>query len=115
MTFELGMRAGYAPMRIVARMDEPIGYLGDLIHLDGQIAYGVYHDLDEGTRRTIEPIDKTEFPVDFRNVTPLSTWWVDYDPWLHGEVDARLMSRQWSGSKGPPNRRSAPFRLRPPS
>jgi CRISPR type IV-associated protein Csf3 len=93
-TFELRTPAGYVPMRIIARMDEPIGYLGDLLHLDGPIAYGVYHDLDEHTRRTIEPIEITEFPVDFRSITPLSTWWVSYDPEQHGAVDARLLSRQ---------------------
>lgn len=101
MTFELRMHPGYVPMRIVARMDEPIAYLGDLLHLDGPIAYGVYHDLDEQTRRTIEPIEKGEWPVDFRTITPLSTWWVDYDPAQHGEVDARLLSRQANGRKTP--------------
>lgn len=101
MTYELGMRPGSMPMRVIARMDEPIGYLGDLLHLDGPIAYGVYHDLDEKTRRTIEPIEITDFPVDFRERIPLSTWWVDYDPALHGQCDERLLSRRRTGREHP--------------
>lgn len=91
MTYELDTPRGFAPMRVIARMDEPIGYLGDLLHLDGPIAYAVYHDLDEPTRRTIEPVEVAEFPTDFRSRTPLSTWWVDYEAALHGDVDARLL------------------------
>lgn len=79
-------------------MDEPIGYLGDLLHLDGPLAYAAYHDLDERTRRTIPPIETTEFPVDL--TLPLSRWWCDYDPGQHGDVDVRLLKRRATGAKG---------------
>lgn len=100
MTYEVRTRPGHAPMQIVARMDEPIVYLGDLLHIDGPIAYAVFHDLDEQTRRTIEPIECTDFPVDFRERTPLSTWWMDHDPAIHGEVDERLLARARKGGRG---------------
>jgi hypothetical protein len=91
---------GHQPLRIVATMDEPIGYLGDLLHLDGPLAYGAYHALDLQTRKTIPPIEVTDFPVDL--TLPLSTWWVDYDPALHGEIDPRLLKRRRRGKDGPP-------------
>lgn len=91
---------GHQPLRIVATMSEPIGYLGDLLHLDGPIAYAAYHALDPQTRKTIPPIEGTDFPVDIG--LPLSTWWVDYDPDLHGDVDARLLKRRRRGADGPP-------------
>jgi len=94
----LEYRTGYVPMRIVARMDEPIGYLDDLLHIDAAISYGVYHDLDIATRRTIPPIQTTDWPVDL--TLPLSSWWVDYDAELHGEVDPRLMKRRRTGKNG---------------
>lgn len=91
---------GHQPLRIVATMDEPIGYLGDLLHLDAPVSYGAYHALDIQTRRTIPPIDSTDFPIDIG--LPLSTWWVDYDPALHGDVDPRLLKRRRRGKDGPP-------------
>ncbi len=72
MTLEIHTRPGHAPMRIVARMVEPVGYLGDLMHIDGMISYGAYHDLDDRTRRTIEPIEVTEWPIDIG--LPLAVW-----------------------------------------
>lgn len=86
-------------MRVVAVMDEPIGYLGDLLHLDGPLAYAAYHDLDIDTRKTIPPIEQTDFPVDIE--LPLSTWWVDYDPDQHGTIDTRLLKRRQRGAGRP--------------
>lgn len=91
MSYQVQRYAGHVPLRIVARMDEPIGYLGDLLHLDGPIAYATYHDLDLRTRKTIEPIETAEFPIDLK--LPLSTWWMPHNPALHGDVDARLLKR----------------------
>lgn len=99
---ELHLGSCYAPMRVVARMGEPIAYLGDLLHLDGLLAYGAYHDLDERTRRTIPPIDATDWPVDVAQ--PLSVWSVPADPAL----DERLLKsrngikRSVRGSEGIP-------------
>lgn len=95
MTWERHGASNYVPMRIVARMDEPIGYLGDLLHIDGPIAYATFHDLDMVTRKTIEPIDVTPWPIDL--TLPLSTWRCD-----PGEgVDERLLKRWRTGSRGP--------------
>lgn len=91
---------GHVPLRVVAQMDEPIGYLGDLLHLDAPLSYGAYHALDLQTRKTIEPIETAEWPTDL--TLPLSTWWVDYDPQIHGEVDPRLLKRRRRGKGGPP-------------
>lgn len=91
MTLALQRYRGHVPVRVVARMDEPIAYLGDLLHLDAPLAYASYHDLDERTRRTIPPIESTDFPVDLE--LPLSTWWLPYDEQRHGPIDPRLMKR----------------------
>lgn len=91
---------GHAPLRISARMDEPIGYLDDLLHIDAQLAYGAYSDLDEQTRRAIPPTQVAEWPVDV--ALPLSTWWCDYVPREHGEVDPRLLQRYPSASDDHP-------------
>lgn len=101
MTWErLGPR-DYVPMRIVARMDEPIAYLGDLLHIDGPIAYGAFHDLDERTRRTIAPVGSAEYedwPIDL--TLPLSTWWCEAAP----DANPRLLKRSRRGKDGPPPR-----------
>lgn len=72
MTLELHHDAGYVPMRVLARMDEPVAYLGDLLHLDGPLHYAALHALDLRTRKEVEPIDVAEWPQDFG--LPLSTW-----------------------------------------
>lgn len=85
---------GFAPMRVVAVMDEPIGYLGDLLHLDAPLSYAAYHDLDERTRKTIPPPGSAEFedwPIDL--ALPLSTWWLTYDEREHGVIEPRLCKR----------------------
>lgn len=99
MTFLRAHDRGHVPLRVTARMDEPIGYLGDMLHLDGPIAYAVYHDLDERTRLTIPPIETTDWPIDL--TLPLSTWWVDPDPGTHDHIDPRLLKRQRTGRDGP--------------
>lgn len=86
--FSVRSTDGYAPLRVTARMDEPIAYLGDMLHLDGPLAYAAYHDLDERTRKTIAPIETTDWPIDV--MLPVSTWWADYSPSAHGDVDPRL-------------------------
>ena len=65
---------GHAPMRIVAHMDEPIVYYGDLIHIDSAIAFGAFRDLDDRTRARMPPIS-AEWPVDI--ALPLSRWACD--------------------------------------
>lgn len=100
MSYRVHRKPGHVPMRVVAVMDEPIGYLGDLLHLDAPLAYAAYHDLDERTRKTIAPIETADFPVDI--TLPLSTWWVDYDPDYHGPIDTRLLKRERTGKDGPP-------------
>ena len=92
-------------MRVVARMDEPIAYLGDLLHLDGLLAYGVYHDLDERTRRTIPPIETTDWPQDF--ALPLALWSVpacssDDDRLLRSRT--KLTANRPGGERGPERR-----------
>jgi hypothetical protein len=69
---EIHRGTGYVPMRVVARMSEPIAYLGDLLHLDGFLSYAAYHDLPLETRKTIAPVESTPWPIDFG--LPLSTW-----------------------------------------
>jgi len=87
-TWTMRSRGAYVPMRIIAVMDEPIAYLGDLLHIDGPIAYAAFHDLDMRTRLTIPPIETAEWPTDLR--MPLSTWWCD----RVGEVsDERLLRK----------------------
>lgn len=88
---------GYVAMRVTARMDEPIAYLGDLLHLDGPLAYAAYHDLDARTRSTIPDIQVTEWPIDL--TLPLSTWWCNAQVPGH---DVRLEKRWRTGSGGPP-------------
>lgn len=86
--------AGYAPMRVVAVMDEPIGYLGDLLHLDAPLSYAAYHALDLQTRKSIAPPGSPEFedwPIDLE--LPLSTWWLPYVVHEHGAIDPRLCKR----------------------
>jgi hypothetical protein len=99
-SYQVEQWRSHAPLRIVARLDEPIGYLGDMLHLDGPLAYATYHDLDIATRKTIPPIETAAWPVDLE--LPLSTWWVDYDPDRHGTIYARLMKRRRRGASGPP-------------
>lgn len=79
---------GAVPMRVTAQMTEPIAYLGDLLHLDGLLHYAAYHDLDERTRKTIEPIESAEWPQDFD--LPLSIWSV---PASKDDDDRLLKSR----------------------
>lgn len=86
---------GYSPMRVVARMSEPIGYLGDLMHLDGLLSYASFHDLPLETRKTIEPIQTVEWPIDIG--VPLSSWSVA-DP---GNVDERLLKSRNGLREGP--------------
>lgn len=95
MTLQIAHRDGFDPLRITARMAGEIVYLGDLLHLDGPIAAAVFADLDDRTRATIPPIEATDWPIDLE--LPLSTWWVDYDPGAHGEIDARLLKRRKTG------------------
>lgn len=90
MTLQIHHDAGHVPMRIVARMDEPIAYLGDLLHIDGPLAYAAYHDLDLATRKTLEPIEVTEWPIDL--ALPLSRWSVAPS----GDEDDRLL-KSWNG------------------
>lgn len=85
-------------MRITAHLAEPIGYLDDLLHIDAALAYGAYHDLNLATRKTIAPIQTTDWPVDLR--LPLSTWWADHDPAYHGSVDTRFLKRRRTGTHG---------------
>ena len=101
MTLEIHRARGHVPMRVVALMNEPIGYLDDLLHLDAFLAAAARHDLDERTRRTIEPIEVTAWPVDFG--LPLSTWSVE-DP---GDVDDRLLKSHKQLVKGTPDRARA--------
>lgn len=75
MTLEIHRCRGYVPIRVVAHMTEPVAYLGDLLHLDGFLAYAAYHDLDERTRKTIAPIQTVAWPVDIG--CPLSVWSVE--------------------------------------
>jgi hypothetical protein len=77
-------------MRITARMDGEIVYLGDLLHIDGPIASAVYQDLDADARGAIPPLDGAEWPLDLD--LPLSRWLVPYDVGVHGPVDARLLA-----------------------
>jgi hypothetical protein len=84
-TLEIHRGTGYVPMRVVARMAEPVAYLGDLLHLDGFLVYAAYHDLDEQTRKTIAPIQTEAWPVDIG--CPLSLWSVD----APAGVDDRLL------------------------
>lgn len=100
MSYHVQYYAGYVPVRVIARMDEPIMYLGDLLHLDGPLSYAAFHALDERTRRSIEPFQTAAFPIDLR--LPLSTWWVDYQPQEHGEIDDRLLKH----NRRDPERRS---------
>lgn len=91
---KLWHRPGTAPMRVVAVMDEPVAYLGDLLHLDAPLAYAAYHDLDDRTRLTIPPPGSPEFedwPIDLE--LPLSTWWLPYDEATHGPIEPRLLKR----------------------
>lgn len=85
---EIHRGRGYVPMRVLARLNEPVGYLGDLMHLDGFLHYAAYHDLDLATRKTIEPIETATWPQDFGQ--PLSTWSV---PAPAGVGDRLLKSR----------------------
>jgi hypothetical protein len=90
-------KSTYAPFKIIARLSDPIVYLDDLLHLDGLIAYGAYHDLDIRTRKTIPPIDGTDVPVDL--TIPLSRWYVPHDPKVHGEVDPRTLRVRKMGAE----------------
>ena len=72
-----GRRDEMRPLRIIARMSEPIVYSGDGMHLDGILAACVYRDLDDRTRRRLPPLS-SEWPVDLR--LPLSRWVVDVSP-----------------------------------
>lgn len=85
MTLEIHRGRGHVPVRVVAHMAEPIAYLGDLLHLDGPLHYATYHDLDERTRRTIEPMETTAWPIDL--ALPLATWSVE----APAGVDDRLL------------------------
>ena len=98
MTYALRNTHGKVPMRVVARLDEPLAYLGDLLHLDGFLHSAALHDLDLRTRKTIEPIETADWPTDF--TLPLATWWVDYDPDQHGEINPQLLKRGKTGKKG---------------
>lgn len=105
MTLEVIAERGHVPMRVVAVMDEPIGYLGDLLHLDGPLAQAAYRELDERTRKTLPPVHALaaeSWVVDI--ALPLSTWWVDYDRDVHGPIEERLMKRSRRGKDGSPPR-----------
>lgn len=54
------------PMRIEAHMAEPIVYYGDGLHIDGVIAYAVFRDFPERTRRRIPNIQTVKWAQDFR-------------------------------------------------
>lgn len=97
MSWERHGPAWHVPMRIIARMSEPIAYLGDLLHVDAPISYGAFHDLDYATRRTIPDVQCTDWPIDL--TLPLSTWWVAAADSTH---DPRLEKRWRRGSDGPP-------------
>ena len=84
MTLEIHRQRGHTPMRVVAHMGNPIAYADDGLHLDGLLHSAARHDLDERTRRTIEPIETAEWPTDFG--LPLSTWSAPTAP----DVDDRL-------------------------
>lgn len=90
-------KSHYAPFRVFARMSDPIVYLDDLLHLDGLIAYGAFHDLDMRTRKTIEPIETCEIPTDIE--IPLSRWYVEYEPSVHGAVDPRVLRVRKMGAE----------------
>lgn len=78
-----GRRDEMRPLRVVARMSEPIVYSGDGMHLDGILAACAYRDLDDRTRRRMGPVS-SEAPPDLR--LPLSRWVVDVAPdWDAGD------------------------------
>ncbi len=88
MTLEIHRGEGYVPMRVVAHLAEPVAYLGDLLHLDGLLSYAAYHDLPIETRKTIEPVQTAEWPIDMS--CPLSVW---SSPAPAGVDDRLLKSR----------------------
>jgi hypothetical protein len=67
-------------------MSEPVVYSGDLLHLDGVIAFAAYRDLDDRTRRRIPPIS-SPWAVDLR--LPLSRWFCPAPE--EGSCDPRLL------------------------
>jgi hypothetical protein len=92
----------YVPMRIVAVMDEPIAYLGDLLHIDGPIAQAAFCDLDERTRKTFPPVASLGGLPWVDDLTlPLATWWVDYNEAIHGSINERLTKRAERGAGRP--------------
>lgn len=75
MTLEIHRRREHVPMRVTARMSEPIAYLGDLLHLDAFLHSAAHADLDMRTKKTLDPIETCEWPTDFG--LPLATWSVE--------------------------------------
>ena len=102
---EVIAKPGHEPMRVVAVMDEPVAYQGDLLHLDGPLAQAAFRELDERTRKTLPPVHALAgepWVVDIK--LPLATWWVDYDRDRHGPIEERLLKRSVRGKDGPPPR-----------
>lgn len=75
------------PLRITARMQEPIVYYGDGLHLDGPLSYGAYMALPREEREALPPISG-DWAEDFE--LPLARW-VCETP-LSGREDARLLT-----------------------
>lgn len=61
----------------------------NLIHLDGILAQAAYRDLDTSTRLTLAPITGSAAPVDLS--LPLSRWYMQRIPELHGNVPECLL------------------------
>lgn len=78
----------YRPLRVTATMHEPVIYSGDLIHLDGILAYAAFRDLDRRTRCRMPPTS-APWLVDLE--LPLARWLVDVGETWAG--DKRLL---WS-------------------
>lgn len=101
MTYEVIKQPHHVAMRIVARLAEQVGYLGDLLHIDGPLAFAAYRDLPSNVRNAMPPIEAVEFPEDFD--LPLAKWTTAYEPVDHDPLDGRLLDEQhriwgWCGT-----------------
>lgn len=60
----------WRPLRVVARMAEPVVYYGDGLHLDGILSWGAYRAMEDKAR--LPPVSAVEFPIDF--LLPVAKW-----------------------------------------
>ena len=81
----------WVPLKVVARMGEPIVHYEDGLYLDGPLAYGAFCLMPD--RASLPPINAVDWPVDFD--LPVAKWAVAAP---EGDHDKRLLTvdgRAW--------------------